>query len=227
MIRLANRQKGFTIIELLVATSVLSVILLLVTAMIISIGNLFYKGVNQAHIQESVRSITDQISQSLELTGNQVYYYNVSGDPVHAYCVGNVRYTFVLGAQVGHPQPGSSNPTYQHILWQDTTTDPTCVSHANLTLTTPSAGGRELGAPNSRLVSLQINGSGPYELEVFEAYGDDDLLCNSANAGTCDGSAPMTLADYTNDNVICKGSAGDQFCATARLNTTAGRRLDN
>ena len=72
-----------------------------------------------------------------------------------------------------------------------------------------------------------INGSGPYELEVFEAYGDDDLLCNSANAGTCDGSAPMTLADYTNDNVICKGSAGDQFCATARLNTTAGRRLDN
>jgi prepilin-type N-terminal cleavage/methylation domain-containing protein len=220
-----RRQQGFTIIELLVATSVLSVILLLVTAMMISIGNLFYKGVNQSHTQQSVRDITDQISQNLELTGSDRQHFQVAGDPVQAYCVGNTRYSYILGTKIGNHRPTISNPIYQHVLWQDTTADSSCSAHADLTLVTPSAGGQELIAPNSRLINLQITGNGPYEVEVFEAYGDDDLLCDSSS--TCSGATGMAYPDYTNDNVTCAGHVGDQFCATARLNTTVGKRLAN
>src|SRR5665213_2550121 len=61
-------RKAFTIIELMIATSVLSIILLLVTTMMISIGNLYYKGINQARVQDDVRTISDDLSSHLQLS---------------------------------------------------------------------------------------------------------------------------------------------------------------
>ncbi|HEY5442285.1 MAG TPA: prepilin-type N-terminal cleavage/methylation domain-containing protein [Candidatus Saccharimonadales bacterium] len=219
-------QRGFTIIELMIATSVLSVILLLVTTMMISIGNLFYKGVNQARIQDAVRSTADEISQQLELSGSvpKLGTDSIGGVTVNMYCIGSTRYSYVLNTQMGSSLP--------HILWRDNPTSgcdpgtgPGTGVAANLTVANPNNGGdatngAELASPNSRLTAFCIgsldatgaictyNLTSPYTISVGMAYGDNTLLANLPGI-----------------NAVCNGSVGDQFCATAHLTTTVANRL--
>lgn len=224
-------QRGFTIIELMIATSVLSVILLLVTSMMISIGALFYKGANVARIQDAVRSAADEVSGQLSLSpvipGHD---FDKTDGNINVYCMGGTRYSYVLNAQMGHKIDGdSSSPVYPHVLWRDNVgaCDPT--AGADLTATDPSkttggSSGAELVPPNSRLTAFCIGAlttlgptsscdsggsslTSPYTLTVGMVYGDDDLL---------------NLAGV---NTTCKGGTGDQFCAASSLITTVVRRL--
>jgi prepilin-type N-terminal cleavage/methylation domain-containing protein len=254
MSKLASlRQKGFTIIELMIATAVLSTILLLVTVLMINIGNLYYKGINQARIQDNVRSVSDEVSQHLQLgdsfAASDPDKKGANGE--QAYCVGAVRYTYIIGVQINQPAPGSpaSAPPYHHVLWRDDNPAPgtcdiaTAGNKVDLTATAPSSGlnGVELIAPNSRLSEFDINGNSPYSVAVSVAYGDDDLLCNPAAApSSCATDQKMQhWSDYQVINpgdgqpgdsppgaqLLCKGSIGQQFCATAKLNTSVIRRL--
>ena len=79
-------ENGFTIVELMIATTVLSVILLLASVVIIGIGNLFYKGVAQSQTQGDVRTIIDDVSQHLKLDGGNVIAFTDPSNPdiVHA-----------------------------------------------------------------------------------------------------------------------------------------------
>jgi type II secretory pathway pseudopilin PulG len=235
-----SSESGFTILELMIATSILTTILLLVTIVMISIGNLYYKGIAQARVQDATRTITDEISQQLQLNGQALSAASWSSKHEQAYCIGQVRYTYVLGTEIGKPTPGSSpGPVYQHILWRDTNPTPgSCsidpgdtgnVSSVNLALPTPSAGGTEMIGPSSRLTALSITSStgvSPYRVVVGVASGDDDLLCNPSLAGSCTAGTAMTnWSRYQDINLKCKGKVGDQFCSTARLQTTAVQRL--
>ncbi|MGC1177435.1 MAG: prepilin-type N-terminal cleavage/methylation domain-containing protein [Candidatus Saccharimonadales bacterium] len=212
-----SRQQGFTIVELLIATAVLSTILVLVTVMMIKIGNLYYKGVNQARVQENVRNLTDEVSQQLELNGGSVpYIHTDTEDPnthllvdPQAYCIGTTRYSFVLNKQISTSATLGSDQT-RHVLWRDSVPVGSCaaLTQAQLNNQTPSSGGTELIAPNSRLTSFSITPTiSPYTLSVAVAYGDTDLL-NVSSSGAA-----------------CKGSIGDQFCATASLTTGVVQRL--
>lgn len=225
------RQQGFTIIELMIATAVLSTILLLVTVLMINIGHLYYKGINQARVQSNVRTVADEVAQQLRLGDSWQSSTGVNNQ--QAYCIGNLRYTYVVGVQIGEPAPGSSAPVYQHVLWRDSNPAPATCSIADVNLTAaqpspPARNGAELMAPKSRLINFTVTGTSPYSVSVGVAYGDNDLLCSPvAVSGSCQKNAPeMTnLADFTNGNLLCKNSDASQFCATAKLNTSVVRRL--
>lgn len=223
-------DKGFTIVELMIATSVLSLMLIMITVLMLSIGRLYYKGINQARVQDSVRSITDEISKHLELGDN---FYHVTSGAEQAYCLGSTRYTYILYRQMGTDVSQMQSP---HVLWRDNNPTPgSCPSILpNLSAATPTPGGTELMAPHARLINLSISGTSPYTVSVGEAYGDNDLLCDTGAPGDCNatgvgaymssiisgGAAPTSpLA------IHCKGKTGDQFCATAKLTTTVVRRL--
>lgn len=233
-------QKGFTIIELMIATAVLSTILVTVTIVMLSIGNLYYKGVNQARVQDATRGVVDELSQRLELSSEQAIKAVPQGaNGVGAYCIDTTRYTYVTNTQIGTPPPESPNgtPAFQHVLWRDTiSSSDTCLA-ADLTATNPSTGtdvnntdgqdGTELVAPNSRLIKFSINSnnttsaSSPYTINVEMGYGENDLYCSPSVAGSCTSPSEMrNMADYTHGDLQCKGaiSHGDQFCAVARLN---------
>lgn len=234
------RQHGFTIVELMIATAVLSTILLLVTVLMVNIGRLYYKGINQARVQSNVRTVADEVAQQLRL-GDSVTESPASGPGLGAHgeraiCVGSKRYTYVIGVQIGTPAPGSTAPTYQHVLWRDNNPTPgSCsvigASAVNLTSSTQpsptSLNGAELVAPRSRLINFSVSGASPYAVNVGMAYGDNDLLCSPSVSGSCASNAPaMTaLAQFTTGNLLCKGGQGGQFCATAQLNTSVIRRL--
>ncbi len=197
-------QAGFTIIELMIATAILSTILILVTVMMVNIGSLYYKGINQARVQDNVRSIVDELSQHLQLSDKAPAFSGPPGPPgsSHAICFGTVRYTYVLGTQIGSG-PGKT----PHVLWRDTISSAAACTPDNLY--SPSSGGVELIAPNSRLTDLSITGTAPYSVSVGVAYGDDDLLNNP------------TLTSAT-----CKGGSDDQYCAVAKLSTIVARRIN-
>lgn len=245
MRRETNKQAGFTIIELMIATAVLSTILLLVTIVMISIGNLYYKGINQSRVQDDVRSIADDVSQNLQLSDGAT---TATNGTTHAYCIGANRYTFVYFQQISStPAAGQS----RHVLWRDANPTPGSCSLAapytvNLNLATPSAGGTELIAPNSRLTSFCISGSvtgscnpdkSPYDIQVGVIYGDSDLICDSGYTTPADcavktgESAHMASiiagagATKPVGEILCKGGTDQQFCAKSLLETTVAQRL--
>lgn len=234
-------QKGFTIIELMIATAVLSTMLVLVTVVMVNIGNLYYKGVNQARVQDTARNITDQVSEYIKLS-DRVPIGPVNGaNGTQLYCVGGIRYAFVLGTQIGNLAPGTAT-RYYDVLWRDT--DPTpgsCpteidpqhpvlgqldLTRSNLKAVDPE--GTELIANNSRLTEFSMANASPSAISVGVAYGDDVLLCNpSAVPNSCNNAAAAMphQNDYTGPGVLCKGGRGDQFCSTANLNVTVVQRL--
>ncbi len=228
-------QQGFTIVELMIATAVLSTILLLVTALMLNIGHLYYKGVNQARVQSNVRTVTDEVAQQLRLGNN--WQSATGANNQRAYCVGNLRYTYVIGAQIGHPAPGSSAPVYRHVLWRDSNPTPSSCSITDVNLTAaqpsvPARNGVELMAPKTRLIDFTITGASPYNISYGVAYGDDDLLCSPPpGPGTVndsclkDAPAMTNLNNFTNGRLLCKDGDSRHFCATAKLNTSVVRRL--
>lgn len=207
--QLSSVSSGFTIIELMIATAVLSVVLLLSTILITAIGNLYYKGVNQSRTQDNLRSITDDVTQNLELTDGNLTLGSISrgGYTIKAYCIGSVRYSYVIGVKIG-----TGSGTINHVLWRDNNSSGGCIP-LDLTQSTPTAvgsiNGVEMIAPNSRLTSFDITpSSSPYSVSISTAFGDSDLLIGNGI------------------NTTCKGGAGQQFCATASLSTTAVRRVN-
>lgn len=224
-------SEGFTIVELLIATAVLSTILVLVTVVMVNIGHLYYKGLNQARVQDDTRSITDEVAQHLELGDNYFKVANSNGT-VHAYCIGSERYTYVLYRQIGSD---AAKQQSTHVLWRDQNPTPGSCSPTNLpdlSNATPSADGTEMIAPNSRLTAFNIDGTSPYDLSVGVAYGDNDLLCDTGVPNNCTTGDIGTLINNGSyapgnqgRNIKCKGNIGDQFCATSFLRTTVLRRL--
>lgn len=225
---------GFTIIELMIATAVLATMLLLVTVVMINIGSLYYKGINQARVQDDTRNITDQVTQQLQLS-DQTPAAAPGPHNTQAYCIGGARYTYVIGVQLGGQAPGTAT-TYRHILWRDINPtpgscfvdpgDPQTITPVDLTSNTPSPGGTELISGSSRLTAFSIGGISPFALAVGVAYGDNDLLCSPSVPGSCNTAAAMPQwADYRHGDLLCKGNRGDQFCSTAQLQTTVVQRL--
>lgn len=206
--RVHTQQTGFTIVELLIATAVLSVLMLIATVTITSIGNLFFKGFNQSRIQNDTRNITNEVAQQLQLSDG----YATASDnsvptrPITSYCIGTTRYSALVGIQIG-----SSANQSQHVLWRDTVPAGSCtaLSAAAMNSVSPSSGGTELIAPSSRLTAFSISGSAPFTISVGVAYGDDDLLHLSGL------------------NTTCNGGSGSQFCATSSLTTAVSPRVSS
>lgn len=210
-----KRSDGFTIVELMIATAVLATMLVMVTVLMINVGNLYYKGINQARVQGSVRNVVDEVAQQLQLSNSFAPAPPDVGLPnQQAYCIGTVRFTFITNVQIGHPNP--------HILWRDNNPSPGSCSmvnlmDANLETTDQANHGTELIPPNSTLTAFCIgtlagatctpDTVSPYTVSVGVAYGDHDLL------------------NLNGINSVCRGDKGNQFCATANLSTVATQRL--
>jgi prepilin-type N-terminal cleavage/methylation domain-containing protein len=238
---LKKDDRGFTIIELMIATAVLSVMLLLVTVVMLNIGVLYYKGISQSRVQDDTRSIMDEISQQLQLSDQTLPAPTAGPHGEVAYCIGDARYTVITGVEIGKLAPGTPT-TYPHVLWRDTNPTPgSCplyihknnpsgpqVDLTDVNLATDDAAnhGTELLSGNSRLINFAISTTSPFTVSVGVAYGSDDLLCSPSVPNSCDVSGAMpNWSQYQNSNVLCKGLKGNQFCSTAHLQSTVVQRL--
>ncbi len=221
MIRPAAKTSGFTIIELMVATMVFSVVLLLVTAGIIQVARVFYKGITEANTQNTARSIIDSISQAIQFSGDDISATDPS--PVagtdYDFCLGNLQISYKLGRQV-KDNPSASDQSWHAIV---ANINGACAGAAPQTLNQQTVLGRDMMGQNMRLSNLVVQrvGTGQpsqYRVTVRVAFGDSDLLYSPSD--------PVAPDGYAKSDAVCRPvRAGSQFCAISELSTIVVKRV--
>lgn len=219
----SSRQRGFTIIELMIATAVFSTILLVVLTAITQIGRMYYKGLTTSQTQEVARTVLDRISQEVQFSGQAGTPITVTAGPNGLICIGKSRFFFIIN-KLSHPS--------QHALWADTDNDNTgCTAVtlnafvANANTANPTAvgnNGSELLADGMRIVVLNATtgANNLWAINVKVVFGADDLIEAIDATGTTVSQA--AFPQFT----VCKGSQiGTQFCAISQLTTTVLKRV--
>ena len=212
-------QQGFTIVEVLIASAVFSLVLLAALAGFMQIGRLFYKGVTIAQTQSVANDIFSDISGNFQTAAN--VSAQQSGNGYTYYCIGNSRYTFNRSVKIDQSSPtypnhasGGNFGLLKDSLGGATACAAPCSDQGvvvcnspNKVLTNPV----ELLGNGMRLANFSItnpNAQSPniYNVSIVVAYGDDDLF-----------------DDYTSTSPICKSGAGGQFCAVSQVSTVIHR----
>ena len=216
MKQIQRNQHGFTILELMIATMVFSVILLLVTTGIINIGKTYYKGALQARTQDTARNIIDEISRGIQFSGVdalQTTPLNVVATPYpvaggkYGLCVNDIRYAYVLDKQLATVNSGDK-VTKTLISYNGS-----CSGTPPLVENVATVTGKELLGLGMRLTALEVKsiGTNTFSVTVEVASGDRDLFDPPFISG--------------NISASCKSGAGKEFCAISRLSTIVQKRV--
>lgn len=220
-----TNSRGFTIIELLIATLVFSVILLLLTTALIRIGQIYNKGIVTSRTQEVSRKVIDDVAQTVQFSGGYIGP-GLDAGGAKAFCIGAQRYSYAPDQQLTATSP--------HRFVVDTVaggcTSATTARTDMSDLSTVSAGGsgaQELLGQNMRLVNFQIAeqnvGSGVYKIGIRIVSGDKDLLM-SPNPAYADIDAAIA-ANAT--DLRCRDDVrGAYFCAVSEVEAYAAKRVN-
>jgi len=213
-----SRAAGFTILELMIASAVFAIILLVVAVGVISFTNSYYKGITSSDAQATARAIMSEVSQSLEF-GQNWTKLSANG-AVDGYCVDNTLYSYELGQQVTNSSPNSSQDQgYHGLVVTNGSASCQAVTPSLPNSATLPASSRELLNQNMRLGAFDITQveNQLFSIRVEVIYGDNDLLSNSS-------SLPNLGATQWGSE-SCAGGTGSQFCAVSDLTTTVEQRL--
>lgn len=97
----AGKQKGFTLIELMLAMAFISVLLLAIAMTIIQVGVIYNKGMTLKEVNQSARSISDElrrgIASSEAFTLGTKYVTNSAGGRL---CLGQSSYVWNYGKAI-------------------------------------------------------------------------------------------------------------------------------
>lgn len=223
-------NKGFTIVELLIALSILSTILTMSTVIMIQIGKWYNKGVNAANIQNTSRNLTSDISSALQFSGSNTRSGSTSygGTNVSAICIDTIRYSYLLNKSLGHDSgdttgsPAIAASDTPHVIWRDQMKTRANCTPLNITTASipadsdddnPMTNGYEMVGNHMRLTKFVVGYRGGTSLGIVNitvnmAYGDSDVVIN--NGGTA----------------LCKGGTGSEYCNISNLTTSVKRRIE-
>lgn len=220
MRRRANRSwAGFTIVELMIATLIFSLVAILITVGVLSFTRAYYKGVNQSTTQNTARLIIEDIAQAIQFSGGDIQPVLTPSGNSEGMCIGgNVRYSFVRHKQLMDSSTPGPNQT-RHALMRDK--GASCagaaaldVENASQTTACINAGDcTELLSPRMRLAKLSVTPvaatADMFKVTIRIVYGDDDLLTNP-----------------TGDDASCNfGVKGTEYCAQSELTTIVKKRI--
>ncbi len=214
-----RKQAGFTIVELLIATLVFSVVLLLITYGVLAITRVYYRGVTETNTQNTARNIIETVSQSVQFYGGQVLRPATApgafvAGTSYAYCIGDQKISFVLGYQIADA-PATGKFQSKHAMVLNLPAGGCATSSPQNLRGSGAINGRELLGANMRLSKFSIQpitgSTNLYKITVKVVYGDDDLL-----------KSPAT-STATQCNTVVKGT---QFCAVSELSTVVEKRVE-
>lgn len=240
-----NNHRGFTIIELIIASTIFAIILLVVAAGITAIGRLYFKNETSARVQESARATIDDVAKTVQFGNPSIKKIGDPGAPnpieINAQnetspktiCIGETRYTYVLNRKVGN-DPADT----KHALWVDKLPNSSCSKKANLDAPNPSEGtdadttssGKELLGEGMRLLDFDVTEQNTVvRVNIRIGYGTNDLFTHYELDG-------MTLKDLNSNgagdikdfrDTQCRSTVnGGAFCAVSELDTKVKRRIN-
>ena len=200
--KIRTSNKGFTIVELLIATTILTTVLVSASFVLVQVGRLYYKGNITAKTQQATRNIVDSISRPIQLQGGNLI--GPSGPASQSYiCIGLQRFTYQTVQQVGVA-------CYNHALIRDTLSDPAaCGTNVPPLTGSVPPGGESMLSDGMRLFELNVGpGASPgvYEVTVRAGYGE------------------ITSFNGTQDGCLSQ-LAGGQFCAYTSYKTSVSARI--
>lgn len=208
-------NSGFTIIELLIASMVFSVVLILCVTGLIQIGRMYYKGVTASRTQETARSILDSVSQAVQFSGGGIVTFVPSADGdinQYSFCVNTKRYSVYKGRQVIDSGSLTADQARHALVTDDVATGCPAPQDLNDPGVVLTSGSREYIPSGMRIAKLTITEDAAnklYTIVVRVVNGDFDLLDNP-----------------NSDNATCKSiRQGGQFCAVSELSTVVQKRL--
>jgi prepilin-type N-terminal cleavage/methylation domain-containing protein len=214
--RMGSEESGFTIVELLIATTVFSVVLLIMTFGIIQVTNTFFKGDNNASTQRVATNVLNTLSQAVQFNGGTV------AKGANTLCIGGQQFSYWLGYQL----ESTADPA------QDQQTN-ALVENSGGCTGTASTTGRELLTDNMRLSNLTVTclstqalcastttGGALYQVDVRIVYGDYDLLYSPSQPHL------SLLQGAIQSDAACNGrEGGEQFCAVSDISTVVSERI--
>ncbi|MDB5163795.1 MAG: hypothetical protein JWS12_413 [Candidatus Saccharibacteria bacterium] len=202
-----QNQKGFTIVELMIATTVFSVILLVSSVTLIQISRFFQKGTTVNSTQEATRNIVEELSESVQFGKNIPNDPPANSGTKYGICIDNIRFNYALNNRVDT----TTTPAH-HALWRDngSCTPPSSLPNLNAAL---PAGGRELVPPGMQIVALSVS----------KDATNDRLWTITLRLVS---GSPDMFKVFGNPSSGCISTLlGGQFCADVTLSTTVYRRL--
>lgn len=227
----ARGSKGFTIVEFMVATTVFGVVLLAVSAAILSIGRSYQRSLYVSATQAAASNLVDTISQAIKFSSDQITVQSIGSYPntTHSVCVGNRQFLYVLGRQMG-----STDPATGTVNAAITRPNENCALVSIITATPPATAQgspKELLGGGMRLADLAVEdpeGDGIFTVMARVIYGDDDLLCSPSVPDSCEPDSTIILNDNqlrSNTDLQCRPGVGSQYCAVSELSNSIYRRL--
>jgi hypothetical protein len=209
---------GFTVVELLIATAVFAMVLLIAQTSFVHIGNLFYRGISITNTQEVADHIFQDINGNFQNAGAIGGSQNSPAGGYDYYCIGNTRYTYRINQQTDTSAVSTRSPSGNYGILKDRLAGagnacnaPCDPPSGNCTsgITVPFNNPVELLGDKMRVeqfsVAQSTTTSNLYNVAIVLAYGDSDNLTYS------------DPADFS--TASCKAEAQNTFCAVSRVNT--------
>lgn len=230
-----NRESGFTIVEFMIATSVFSVILLVVTGAILMMTQKYQHSLYSSATQAAASNLVDTIAQSIKFSSGQVGVQGPDASGTMSICIGNRQFLYLPRKQLDGPVVQTAT---KNAVMTRQQTGASCLMESIDGSTNPSGSPKELLGRNMRLSHLSIRETSPslWTISASVVYGDDDLLCSSGVAGSCDIPDPLDQQHILDTSINpatgrstkplqCKITSGSQFCKVSELSTTVYKRL--
>jgi hypothetical protein len=216
-----QNEEGFTIIELLIATTVFTLILILLTTGVLAVTRLYEKGIIESHTQTATRNILDDITNSIQFSGAS--YAAVTGvtPPEESFCIGGTQFSYQLNQAVNNQTTPAT-----HALLERNVDSTGCQLAGADPLSMPTTGSTELLSSHMSLNNLDVNEVGSTSLYCVSIrviyYGDPSLLTPLPTTTTTDSCGnPYKQLEC---NGALSGYLGGQFCSVSGLDTYVQER---
>lgn len=206
-------QPGFTLIELMIATVVFSLVMLVLLASFLQIGRIFYKGISYASTQESGRAISESISDDVRfakrVTMSPTGPYRLGSSDTYWFCIGKYRYTYTLYEQLSVAD--LNNP----LKGVQRTVNESC---AEPNSTQPGLSRQQMLGPEmqiNKFIFNCTNGRCIINIRLVFFGAQNDVFASDSNPGN-----PLRSND-----LYCTGPLlSSQFCGTFEVNTLVSMR---
>ena len=221
-----HTEDGFTIIELLIATAVFTVILIITAAALIGISQTYVKGSVEGNTQQTARKILSSISQDIQFNNNSSIILNPSSSSntdEFYFCIGSDVYVYNLNKRLTSNPQSAQDSTWVLIRY----TNPICPkSPPSMPPSSNDSRYEELMASGQRLGQLSIsensiNNNPAYTISIEIGYGANNVL-----NGT-DTPPVNQINENTKYNYRCQTGLDSSFCAVSSLTTTVAPRINS
>ena len=211
-------ESGTTLVEVMIATSVFSLVMVASMTTFAVMSRTYFKGLNESKTLNVALKIVDDVSSTIAATNSYVYK---SGTDWKSHCFGGVKYSYKLN-KVLTKNPVTGTEQSDKILVYSHDSGGGCQSPDPVQSTPVQSTATELLEERMRLLSFDITATGGlYEIEVVVAHGGDGdqqdchvFVCDKNGDIDADGDDSTTAdkGEYT-----CRINVSS--CAIAKLST--------